>query len=85
MSKPPSRDVLGTTMNLGLLLEGQGKLQQAAALYLELLADQRRVLGAEHRDTLATAMQLAGAHLGRGGMRAIRVQDERGLWCGGNL
>ena len=32
-------------------------------MYADLLRAQARVLGAEHRDTLNTAMQLAGAAL----------------------
>ena len=35
-------------------------------MYAELLRAQERVLGPEHRDTLNTAMQLAGASLNQG-------------------
>ena len=54
------RHTLGTTLNLGLLLDGQGKHKEAAHVYAKLLRAQERVLGPEHRDTLNTAMQLAG-------------------------
>ena len=57
---------LGATMNLGLLLDGQGKSREAAELYASLVDTQRRVLGGEHRDTLGTEMQLAGSALQAG-------------------
>ena len=41
------RMTLGTTLNLGLLLEGLGRHDEAAAVYDALLATQRRVLGDE--------------------------------------
>ena len=49
-----------------MLLDGQGKHKEAAHVYTELLRTQERVLGPEHRDTLNTAMQLAGASLNQG-------------------
>ena len=49
-----------------MLLDGQGKHKEAAHVYAELLRAQERVLGPEHRDTLNTAMQLAGASLNQG-------------------
>ena len=60
------RHTLGTMMNLGLLLDGQGKRKEAAAIYTELVETQRRVLGEEHRDTILTSMHLAGAVLHQG-------------------
>ena len=38
----------------------------AARVYTDLLTVQTRALGAEHRDTLSTSMQLAGASLNQG-------------------
>ena len=46
-----------------MLLGTQGKIKEAAALYTTLYEVQHRVLGPENRDTLATAMQLAGTAL----------------------
>ena len=60
------RHTLGTNLNLGLLLDGQGKHDEAASEYTRIIEIQTRVLGAEHRDTLNTAMQLAGSDLSRG-------------------
>ena len=57
---------LGTRLNLGLVLDGLGKSDEAARVYRELVEVQRRVLGPEHRDTLMSAMQLAGAQLNAG-------------------
>jgi len=94
------RHSLGTTLNLGLLLDGQGKHKEAAQVYSDLLINQTRVLGAEHRDTLNTAMQLAGAalHEGRNAeaerqysdvlatqRRVLGESDPATLTCGMNL
>ena len=54
-----------------MLLEGRGKSEEAEALYLRLLEVQRRALGPDHRQTLGTAMQLAGAQLARGDHAAV--------------
>ena len=71
--------VLGTTMNLGLLLDGQGKSLEAAALYAALVQTQARVLGEEHRDTLASRLQLAGSYLQAGGRDAEAEAAYRAL------
>ncbi len=57
---------------VGVLRDCQGKTRDAASLYERLLATQQRVLGAEHKDTLDTAMQLAGAILNLG--RAVDAE-----------
>ena len=61
-------------MNLGLLLGSLGKPRESEAEFKALLAVQRRVLGVEHPDSLATALQLAGAALALGRNAAAEEQ-----------
>ena len=45
--------------NLALVLMGQGELQEARQLHEQTLETRRRILGAEHRGTLASMNNLA--------------------------
>ena len=68
------RMTLGTTLNLGMLLDGLGRHAEASEVYSSVLETQRRVLGHEHKDTLSTAMQLAGASLQAGANAEAEAQ-----------
>ena len=59
-------DTLATTSKLANCLREQGKLVEAEGMLREVLAAQRRVLGAEGRDTLITAGFLAKCLSDRG-------------------
>ena len=45
--------------NLALLLEGQGRFEEAEPLFLECLAARRRAWGGDHPDTLASTVALS--------------------------
>jgi hypothetical protein len=50
---------LATKNNLACALDDQGKFTEAEAMYREVLAVERRVLGPDHPNTLVTAGNLA--------------------------
>ena len=45
--------------NLALLLEAQGHLEEARALYVDALEGRRRTLGPNHPDTFTSMLNLA--------------------------
>jgi tetratricopeptide (TPR) repeat protein len=52
--------------NLANVYYAQGKYQEAEALYTQTIRVQRRVLGPQHPDTLASTSDLAGAYAAQG-------------------
>ena len=52
--------------NLAGLCESQGRYYEALPLYVDCLEARRRVLGAEHPDTLASMNNLAGLYESQG-------------------
>ena len=62
---------------VGLFLDGQGQPGRAAAYLQRALADQQRVLGADHPYTLASRNNLAGVYLSVGDLgRAIPLHEQ---------
>lgn len=51
-------DTLTSIDNLGLVLSGQGKYEDAEAMYRQALTDREKVLGPEHPDTLTSVNDL---------------------------
>jgi tetratricopeptide (TPR) repeat protein len=62
---------------LGVNLEVQGKVEEAAAIYRRSLAGRLKVLGPEHVDTLITMHELAMANLNLGHADSSRILLER--------
>ena len=61
----------------GLLLDNQGALARAIRYFHRALADRRRVLGADHADTLGSRNNLAGAYQSAGDLgRAIPLYEQ---------
>ncbi|KAL1970175.1 hypothetical protein VTN77DRAFT_6580 [Rasamsonia byssochlamydoides] len=52
-------DTLTSISNLGIVLENQGKYQEAEKMYRQALEGREKVLGPEHPDTVRSVDRLA--------------------------
>ena len=57
---PEHPDTLTSMSNLALVLDSQGKYEEAEAMNRQTLARREKVLGPEHPDTLTKHEQLGG-------------------------
>jgi hypothetical protein len=63
---------LTTADNLAQYLSGQGKYDETEKMDHEVLAVRKRVLGADHPETLSTAGDLAASPAGQGNVDEIQ-------------
>lgn len=68
--------------NITYLLERNGRIGEACALYEQVLKKQTGIFGSEHRDTLRTRTNLASAYLESGDAeRALALLNDTPLSC----
>ena len=68
------QDTLRTMGNLAIVLQHQGDLAAARAMYERTLEGKESALGAAHPDTLLTMMNLAGVLAKQGDLAAARAK-----------
>jgi tetratricopeptide (TPR) repeat protein len=59
--------------NLALTYRDQGRTRTAEALQEEVLENQKRILGAEHPDTLASMSNLASIYRAQGNIEEAKA------------
>ena len=76
---PDHTSTLSTVGNLANLLSGQGKLDEAQAMYDRALAGQEKTLGPDHTSTLNTVNNLGGLLKQQGKLDEAQAMYERAL------
>ena len=79
LNEAQHRETLKSISNLARLLQDQGKLPEAEALFREALVSRTSALGTKHRDTVAAMANLARLCQEQGELAALQALDARRL------